>query len=265
MRIRRARSALGVLAGIAVGACGAEPRKPAPESPTVVVPRPPASPPAPAPAATVAPVAAPAVEARTATFDGESPSGSHAFRLVFLGGCPDDAGLCAGPVRLEVSKHGSAEVFATNLDYAMPQTDASGRLVVTTPAESDGAVVVGDFNFDGREDFAVHVGNDGPYGGPTYAVFLASDRAFAKSEALSELTEEHLGLFTVDEKRKRLITTSKSGCCWHTTEERAFKGDVLEPVLIVTEDATGSVLVETRQELIRGVWRRSTRRKPMPK
>jgi hypothetical protein len=84
----------------------------------------------------------------------------------------------------------------------------------------------------------------GPYGGPTFTVFLATASGdFVRSEALSRLTEETLGLFQVDMKRKRLVTLSKSGCCFHVTEELAMVNGKPVPVSRETEDGTGDALV----------------------
>jgi hypothetical protein len=123
---------------------------------------------------------------------------------------------------------------------------------------------VGDFNFDGLDDVAVNTGHQGPYGGPTYDVFLWSskDLRLVRSGAMSQVTEETLGFFVVDAKRKRLVTTSKSGCCYHVTEELDVVDD--EPVVVsrLTQDASSpdDIEVDTRERLVKGKWVRSTRR-----
>jgi len=90
----------------------------------------------------------------------------------------------------------------------------------------------GDFNFDGHEDLAVPIDNSGPYGAPTYLILLFRPATlhYAEAPALSALTRENLGLFSVDAKRKRLITGSKSGCCIHYQSELAVSDDV--PTLV---------------------------------
>jgi uncharacterized protein len=103
-----------------------------------------------------------------------------------------------------------------------------------------GTVNVGDFNFDGQEDFAVQNGNNGSYGGPSYDVFLAAKGQFRYSSELSKLIESSLGFFGVDSKRKRLTTFSKSGCCYHETVEYQIVKNQPVPVVRFIDDALSS-------------------------
>ncbi len=48
----------------------------------------------------------------------------------------------------------------------------------------------------------------------------------------------YLGMFEIDKKKKVLRNFSKSGCCWHQTEEFAVIGNRPKKVLEITEDAT---------------------------
>jgi hypothetical protein len=84
-------------------------------------------------------------------------------------------------------------------------------------------VIVDDFNFDGREDVAIQNGNDGSYGSPSYDVYVYNQtkKMFVPSAELSALASDTVGLFSVDHKRKRIITFEKDGCCWHLTSEYA--------------------------------------------
>jgi hypothetical protein len=86
----------------------------------------------------------------------------------------------------------------------------NGKPLVNTARLYDlqGVINVADFDFDGHADFAVQNGNDGPYGGPTYSVYLYDNasKQFVLSDELSTLTSETLGMFQVDAKRKRLRT-----------------------------------------------------------
>ena len=56
-------------------------------------------------------------------------------------------------------------------------TADSGEARVNTAQLYDyqGTIVVDDYNFDGREDLAAQTGQDGPYGGPTFSIFLQTD------------------------------------------------------------------------------------------
>ncbi len=76
-----------------------------------------------------------------------------------------------------------------------------------------------DFNFDGYEDLAIWNGTNGGYSGPSYNVYLFKSGKFVLNPKLSKLTEGvYLGLFFTEQKKKRLVTFSKSGCCYHETE-----------------------------------------------
>lgn len=203
-------------------------------------------------------------------FHVRSASERYDFRLTLQGRCPSsavDTDRCVRPGELVVSRKGSETELATiHLESVSAVVLPNGELFVGTAPlyEYQGTIIAGDFNFDGRDDFAVQISdNGGPYGGPTFAVFLATAGGppFVRSEALSRLTEETLGFFRVDAKRKRLVTTAKSGCCYHVTEEFAVVRDEPVPVRRIIEDATyDGYWLETRETLIDGRWHRETRR-----
>jgi hypothetical protein len=97
--------------------------------------------------------------------------------------------------------------------------------------------------------------NSGPYGAPTYVILLFRPATlhYAEAPALSALTRETMGLFSVDAKRKRLIATSKSGGCIHYQSELAVSGDVpttlsSEVQSIVFENDQCTVVVERTPE-----------------
>lgn len=115
-------------------------------------------------------------------------------------------------------------------------------------------LIFDDFNFDGSEDLAVRNGNQSGYGGPSYDVYVynTTKKQLVPSKELTALAYENLGMFQTDHKRKRLITFSKSGCCWHITTEYAViprKG--LQKVYELEEDAQGGEFVKviTRQRV----------------
>ncbi len=58
-------------------------------------------------------------------------------------------------------------------------------------------------------------GQNSCYGGPSFQIFLRTDRMFVKSAAFTELAQSYCGMFHVDHQKKRLATMTKSGCCWH--------------------------------------------------
>ena len=72
-----------------------------------------------------------------------------------------------------------------------------------------------DYNFDGIKDFAIMDGFNSCYGGPSFQIFLASEKDFVYNEGFTELAQNNCGMFVVDAKNKVISTMTKSGCCWH--------------------------------------------------
>lgn len=116
-----------------------------------------------------------------------------------------------------------------------------------------------DFNFDGNEDLAIRNGNNSSYGGPSYDVYVSnsSQTKFILSDELTELAVGNLGMFEIDSKRKRIITNSKSVCCWHQSAEYIVIPKIgLKLVYSQEENATGGEFVEvTTKELIKNKWK----------
>ena len=166
-----------------------------------------------------------------------------AFRLSMLA-CRQSGTICEGPAELAVYRKDAAghlpptpnQILHLDTVYVM-LIDAATPLV----NDEEGVLQVSDFDFDGRDDFAVQVAHDGPYGSPTFAVYVdsPSSGSFVKNEALSQLTRTSLGLFQVDAARKRLTTYSKSGCCWHRSTSYELRHGHPIAVARVTDDATG--------------------------
>lgn len=117
-----------------------------------------------------------------------------------------------------------------------------------------------DFNFDGNEDVAIRNGNNSNYGGPSYDVYVfnITKNKFVLSEALTELATNNLGMFQTDQKRKRLTTFAKSGCCWHiTTEYAIIPGKGLQKTYELEEDAmntNGEFVIVTTRKLVNNKW-----------
>ena len=137
--------------------------------------------------------------------------------------------------------------------------------------EYQGVINVGDFNFDGAEDFAVQNGNRGSYGGPSYDVFVYDQhqQAFRYARAMSELIASTRGFFSVDTSAQRLETFAKSGCCWHRTSRYRVESNVPREVWRMTEDATieageGGMQVDI-EEWREGAWQiLSSKQVPVP-
>lgn len=203
-------------------------------------------------------------------FEVHTVSQNYDFRLImkaeFSSTSSDSRFICEKPAELQVFPKGDPK-NAQHID--LPEVcvvlDSKRELLVNSADvdEYQGTLNAGDFNFDSREDFAVQTGNDGPYGGPTYGVFLSDVKGgFVLSKELSDLTHKSLGFFQVDASRKRLVTFTKSGCCYHMTEEHEVRNDKPVTVLRKIEDGTqDDFVLETEEQLINGKWNRKTRRR----
>jgi hypothetical protein len=200
---------------------------------------------------------------------------SHAYDFIVRldAKVPDGLdGYREGPGQVLVFRKGSAQALQTitveNLFFALDEK--GDPLTNKAPLYGDqGLLNVGDFNFDGYQDFAIQTGHEGSYGGPTYSVYLynPAKTRFELSEPLSSVIEETLGFFQVDTQHKHLITLAKSGCCYHETTKYAVVHNIPVPVSRIIEDATGldGYVKVTRERRVDGKWQRTTRRVRLPK
>ncbi len=178
---------------------------------------------------------------------------------VTVADCKD--GYCGGKATFSFYKKGSNTAYQViEMEDTQIQLDESGNAQVNISMLYDNQSVVNidDFNFDGMEDIAICDGANGSYGGPSYQVYLSSKSAgkFVYNEKFSELGT-HLGMFTVDKKKKVLQIFDKSGCCWHVTEEYAVVNNRPVKVFVEEEDATiadeKKVKITTKR-LVKGKW-----------
>jgi len=123
------------------------------------------------------------------------------------------------------------------------------------------APLKGDFNFDGYEDFALYNGRNGPYGSQTYNVYLYSPakKTYVLSESFSDLAFGSLNFFEIDAKRKRLITFSKDGCCYHYDTEYVVRDNRPVPVLRTSREYRGSYELVTVEKFVGGKWKTTKR------
>jgi hypothetical protein len=127
-------------------------------------------------------------------------------------------------------------------------------------ANNNASIVFEDFNFDGTQDIAIRNGNYCGYGFPSYDIYVyhSTKKKFVFSQDLTNLNLESLGLFDVDKKRKRLITSSKSGYTWHQTCEYIIVPKVgLQKVYELTTEAhedEGLMYITTKTK-VKGVWK----------
>jgi hypothetical protein len=176
-------------------------------------------------------------------------------------------GYCEAPGEVIIYRKGSTkplqtigmrEIFISLKDGGEPLTN-SAQLY-----DDQGVVNVGDFNFDGHEDFAVQNGNHGSYGAPSYNVYLFSTTKgqFELNRPLTDLVEQTLGFFQVDPVHKRLVTRSKSGAVYHEMTTYAVIHDYPVLIMQVIEDGrrdAGNVYV-TKKRLVKGKWQSTTHR-----
>ena len=88
-----------------------------------------------------------------------------------------------------------------------------------------------DFNFDGKKDVAVLDEEEfGPYGSSVYKIYLQDGGKLKYSPEFSQLTQEYMGLFEVNYKRKIITAFTKSGCSWHQYVE--FEVVDNEPMIV---------------------------------
>jgi hypothetical protein len=173
--------------------------------------------------------------------------------------CED--GFCGGMAMFSFYKKGSNSAYQViKMKDTQIQLDESGNAQanISMLYDNQSVVNIDDFNFDGMEDIAICDGANGSYGGPSYQIYLSSKSAgkFVHNEKFSELGT-HLGMFTVDKKKKVLRIFDKSGCCWHVTEEYAVVNNRPVKVFVQEEDATitdEKKVKITTKNLVKGKW-----------
>ncbi len=173
-----------------------------------------------------------------------------------------DSSSCEGKAIVKIS-HKKGDAFTQILSsdgiyFSLDSTQKPSVNIIQLYNEQS-PLIFEDFNFDGTEDLAIRNGNFSGYGGPSYDVYVynITKKKFVISKELTDLALGSLGMFQTDRKRKRLITFSKSGCCWHMKTEYAVvpkKG--LLKVYEFEEDATGGgdFVVVTTRKLIANKW-----------
>ena len=164
---------------------------------------------------------------------------------------------CHGKGTIELkSKVTSQIITSKNLvfDIENGQKLTTNTLIKYSQQE---ALKFDDFNFDNQLDLAIRNGNNGSYGAPTYDIYVfnSTQQRFVKSLELTDLVSDNLGMFKIDQARKRLLCEDKSGCCWRlkTEYEVVFRKGLrkVREIEEVTEEETVKV---TSRELKNGKW-----------
>lgn len=174
---------------------------------------------------------------------------------------------CEGKATIKLIDKKTNQLFQTltsdNLYFFLDEKQKPTVNVIQLYDEQS-PLIFDDFNFDGSEDLAIRNGNESAYGGPSYDVYVynSTKKQFVLSDELTNLVSENLGMFDTDHKRKRLITYSKSGCCWHMkTEYEVVPNKGLRKVYEFEEAANIDEYVHvTTRNLINNKWQTKTKK-----
>ncbi len=173
---------------------------------------------------------------------------------------------CSGKATFSFyKKDGTTPYQVISLPDTSIQLDEGGDALVNTTMlyDKQSVVNIGDYNFDGMDDVALCNGNNGPYGGPSYSVYLSSKAAkkFVYNPAFSKSLVS-LGMFEVDKDKEQLTTFNKSGCCWHITEKYSVVAG--RPVKVWEEIEDATIADETKvkittKTLVGGKWKTTSK------
>jgi len=171
-------------------------------------------------------------------------------------------GSCDGQLKVELFKKTARKPFQTfKLDSTAFSIDEVELVNTKLLYDSQSVIFLEDYNFDGMPDLAIRDGNNGGYGGPSYQIYLFSPtvKKFVHNSAFTKLNQGvYLGAMEVDKKKKVLRVLSKSGCCWHQTEEFAVVKNSPKKVFEKTEDASiadDTKVKITTKKLVNNRWR----------
>jgi hypothetical protein len=127
-------------------------------------------------------------------------------------------------------------VKSESLQYADVVNGKVKANVQEMPYGEQSILIFQDFNFDGQKDLAIQDGQNSCYGGPSYQIFLKTDKDFTKSESFTRLAQEYCGMFTVDAVKKKIYAMTKSGCCWHEYSDFVVENNAPKAVKVIVEE-----------------------------
>lgn len=166
----------------------------------------------------------------------------------------DDAVEGPGSVRViekrtghEVERLSFENIFLSLDEHRKPLANANPLY------DYQGVINVGDFNFDGHEDFAVQTGNEGPYGAPSYQFFLFDPKSKRQepAPAFDKLVqEESLGFPNFVSRKHEIRALTKSGCCRHWLTTYAVQNN--RPVPVAQEEWIDQT--PGKEERIKRIW-----------
>ena len=142
-----------------------------------------------------------------------------------------------------------APVFYSEYDFENAKIKTNIKVI---PYGEQSVLIYEDFNFDGIKDIALRTGFYGCYGGPSYEIYLADKNGFVYNESFTDLGSNYCGMFSVDNEKKQLQTSTKSGCCWHQFTTYIVENNEAVPVEIVEEYYSGIFVEYTVQKRVNG-------------
>ncbi len=194
------------------------------------------------------------------TFEITDASKSYNVKLV-VDGC--DEGFCGKNGVFTITKKADDKLVQVikmpDIEFLIEEAQLSDTKL---KYDTQSVIFFEDYNFDGTADIAVRENNLGGYGSPNYQIFLfnkAKD-AFVLSKPLTEIAQDGMGMFEVDPKKKMLLVSTKSGCCWHQDLGYTVVNNVPKKVYEWTRDASfdngteGKKVKVTTKTLVKGKW-----------
>jgi len=134
------------------------------------------------------------------------------------------------------------EVIKVRSESLSLDFDENGNVkanVKEIPYGEQSLLIYEDFNFDGKKDIAIMDGQFSCYGGPSFQIFLEKRNILVHSPEFTELGQNYCGMFQINEETKTILTSTKSGCCWHQYSE--FKVENNKPIAVkIVEEGYGA-------------------------
>lgn len=202
------------------------------------------------------------VNAEPLTFHLTDPAHKYAIEVVFPQ--PPVQTFDSAPATITLKDKTSGAVLQS---IDSPEASALFKPGSNELAADQNLLVFGDFNFDGQQDMAVRNGNNGGYAEPSYDIYLfdTDSPTLVLNKAFSALTREpQLGMFGIDPAGKKLLTQTKSGCCWRQSATWEIQGNkpvmIAEKIEVAQSPSEGNPFMPkgyvdvTRRELKSGQW-----------
>lgn len=141
-------------------------------------------------------------------------------------------------------------IVAEELTFDLENNEIQAN-ILEHPYGEQSVLIYDDFNFDGKNDFAIMDGYYSCYHGPSFEIYLKTENGFEYSPEFSELSHDYCGMFDYNSEAKTLNTWAKSGCCWHQTTEHTVVDN--KPFAIrITE--TSFLPTGYSEEIIKSEW-----------